>query len=170
VEPSEVDADRVDSAGSEGAGAVSSTGEDGKPEITGDDVTYRVMDLVEVAVPLPATHGLVVLSEAESPYRSLTIPIALPEASALSMASQGLNGTRPMTHELFSEVLARVQVDVIALRVTGCQGGTYLAEIDLMSQRGPEVVACRPSDGMILCLRQTVPSPILVNEQLLESS
>jgi bifunctional DNase/RNase len=131
------------------------------------DLVFRVMEVLEVSVSLPAIHGLVQLSETEQPYRTLSFPIGLVEAAALATALEGGHEARPMTHELFAEVLARTQVDVIALRITGRAEGNYLAELDLMSSRGRERFACRPSDGIALCLRQTVPAPILVNEELL---
>jgi bifunctional DNase/RNase len=133
-----------------------------------EDVVFRVMELLDVTVTLPATHGEVQLTETESPYRVLSFPIGLAEAASLAMARDGSAGARPTTHELFSEVLGLVNVDVIALRITARSEGTYLAELDLMSQRGREVIACRPSDGLILCLRQTVTAPVLVNELLLD--
>jgi bifunctional DNase/RNase len=75
-----------------------------------------------------------------------------------------------MTHELFMQVLQRVHVDVIAVRLIGRENGNYLAELDIMAPGGRERVACRPSDGLVLALRTPVPAPILVDERLLEQS
>ena len=38
-----------------------------------------------------------------------------------------------MTHELFMQVLRRVRIDVIAVRLIGREQGNYLAELDLMA-------------------------------------
>lgn len=134
-----------------------------------NEIVYRVVQLLDVSVTLPASHAVVQLSETESPYRTLAFPIALPEAAALELARSGSAGPRPGTHELFSESLARANVDVIALRVVGVEAGVYLGELDLMTQRGREVLSCRPSDGLILCLRQSVPAPVLVNEAVFDA-
>jgi bifunctional DNase/RNase len=72
-----------------------------------------------------------------------------------------------MTHELFMDVLQRARIDVIAVRLIGREGGTLLADLDLMTAAGRERVQCRPSDGIILALRMPVPAPILVDERIL---
>lgn len=144
---------------------VAAQGPSGEP----NDIVYRVTQLLEVAVNLPQTHGTVQLSETESPYRTLSFPIALPEAAALELARSEESGPRPGTHELFAELLAKINVDVIALRIVRLEGGTFHGELDVMTPRGRVVLDCRPSDGLILCLRQAVPAPVLVNEALFAS-
>jgi bifunctional DNase/RNase len=126
------------------------------------------MEVAEVEVPLPQVHALVHLVEAESPFRTLTIPVGLAEGAALAAARERLAAPRPSTHELFSTALARLGVDVIAVRLVSEDQGVYAAELDLMTVRGRELFDCRPSDAMVLALRQPVPSPILADERLLE--
>jgi len=96
--------------------------------------------------------------------------VGLTEGTALSLALHKLESPRPLTHELFAQVLGRARIDVIAVRVTGREQGNYLAELDLMAPAGRERVPCRPSDALVLALRMPVPAPILVDERLLESS
>ena len=66
-------------------------------------------------------------------------------------------------------VLQRLGADVVAVRLVGRTAGTYLGELELMSSAGREVIACRPSDGIITALRLPVPAPILVDDRLLGS-
>ena len=129
--------------------------------------TFRVMRLVEVIVALPAVHATVTLCEAEAPFRALSFPIGLAEGAALATALDRSVGVRPSTHELFSEVLSRVNADVIAVRLVEEHEGIFHAELDTMTARGREIFSCRPSDGLILALRQAVPAPILVDDRLL---
>ena len=96
------------------------------------------MDVLRVEMELPEQYPVVTLLEAEPPRR-----------------------------ELFCTVLGRLGADVVAVRLTGRQGAVYLAELDLMSARGREVVACRPSDGITVALRLPVQAPILADERLL---
>jgi len=131
--------------------------------------TFRVMDVVSVAVTLPSQNPVVELREADPPYRGLSVPVGLPEGAALSYALERMATPRPLTHELFSQVLTKMAVDVVAVRMTGRRAGTYLAELDLMGPRGKAVLDCRPSDGFILALRQGVPAPVLADERLLAS-
>ncbi len=132
-------------------------------------VEFRVMIVESVLFDLVDASPLVHLMEAEEPFRYMAIPIALPEATALNSALAGIEGRRPSTHELFSSVLARLQCDVIAVRIVRNEAGVYYAEIDVMSPRGREIFDCRTSDGLILALRQSVPAPVLCAEEVLAS-
>ena len=129
---------------------------------------FRVMDVEDVMLDLPSQYPTVTLVEAEPPMRSLVFPIGLTEGTALALALRRMDSPRPMTHELFMEVLQRVHIDVIAVRLIGRDAGNYLAELDLMAPNGRERVACRPSDALVLALRMPVAAPILVDERLLE--
>ena len=130
--------------------------------------TFRVMDVEDVSLDLPSQFPAVTLVESEPPMRTLVFPVGLPEGTAIAQALRRMEGRRPMTHELFMQVIQRARIDVIALRVVGREEGTLLAELDLMTPGGRERVDCRPSDGIVLALRMPVPAPILVDERLLE--
>jgi uncharacterized protein len=130
---------------------------------------FRVMDVVEVAVALPSPYPTVTLREAEPPYRSLVIPVGMPEGTALAHALYKVATPRPLTHELMVEVLQRLNTDLAAVRLVGRISGTYVAELDLVGIHGHEVISCRPTDGLTLALRQGVPAPILADERLFTS-
>jgi len=131
--------------------------------------TFRVMDVEDVLLDLPSQYPAVTLVESEPPMRTLVFPVGLPEGTAIAQALRRMEGRRPMTHELFMQVLQRARVEVIAVRLVGREEGTLLAELDLMTPGGRERVDCRPSDGIVLALRMPVPAPILVDERLLET-
>ena len=126
-----------------------------------------VMQVVHVSLSLPSQYPEVTLVETEPPARSLAFPVGLPEGTALAQALQRVEGRRPMTHELFAQVLRRAGIDVVAVHLVGREGGNLLAELDLMTPGGRERVDCRPSDGLVLALRGPVPAPVLVDERLL---
>jgi hypothetical protein len=123
----------------------------------------------DVSLDLPSPYPSVTLVETEPPMRSLVFPIGLAEGSTLALALRGMASPRPLTHELFADVLRRGRMDVIAVRLIGRLNGNYLAELDLMATHGRERVPCRPSDALVLALRQPVPAPVLVDERLLEA-
>jgi uncharacterized protein len=131
---------------------------------------FRVMDVDDVALDLPAQYPYVTLVESEPPMRALVFPVGLPEGTAMAQALRRMDSRRPMTHELFMQVLQRARIDVIALRLVGRDEGNLLAELDLMTPGGRERVDCRPSDGIVLALRMPVPAPILVDERLLNDA
>jgi bifunctional DNase/RNase len=131
---------------------------------------FRVMDVEDVRLDLPSQYPAVTLSEAEPPMRQLVFPVGLPEGTALALALRRMTSPRPLTHELFMEVMQKARIDVIALRLVGRENGNYLAEIDLMLPEGRERISCRPSDGLVLALRMPVSAPILADERLLQTS
>lgn len=131
---------------------------------------FRMMAVTSVEVALPDQYPLLTLVETEGGGRRLAFRIGLPEGVALAHARAGTMAARPLTHDLFADVLERLAVEVVAVRLVGRYGATYLAQLDLMGPRGREVVACRPSDGIILALHQRVAAPILADERLLATS
>jgi bifunctional DNase/RNase len=131
---------------------------------------FRVMDVDEVVLDLPAQYPAVTLLEAEFPGRTLVFPVGLPEGTAMAQALRRMDSRRPMTHELFMQVMQRARIDVIAVRLVGREEGNLLAVLDLMTTAGREQVDCRPSDGIVLALRMPVPAPILVDERLLDQA
>jgi hypothetical protein len=131
---------------------------------------FRVMDVEDVSLDLPSQYPSVTLVENEPPLRALVFPVGFGEGTALALALRRMESPRPMTHELFMEVMQRARVDIIALRLVGRDNGNYLAELDLMAPGGRERIACRPSDGLVLALRMPVSAPILVDERLLEET
>jgi bifunctional DNase/RNase len=137
-------------------------------EIPVQPPAFRVMDVEDVLLDLPAQYPAVTLVEAESPGRTLVFPVGLPEGTAMAQALRRMDSRRPMTHELFMHVLQQARIDVIALRLVGRDDGNLLAELDLMTPGGRVRVDCRPSDGIVLALRMPVPAPVLADERLLE--
>jgi bifunctional DNase/RNase len=152
-------------------GSVAAEPESAEPALTRPlPPAFRVMDVESVELQLPAQYPSVTLIESEPPLRNLVFPVGLPEGTALALALHKMESPRPLTHELFAQVLGRVRIDVIAVRLIGREQGNYLAELDLMAPAGRERVPCRPSDGLVLALRMPVPAPILVDERLLTGS
>jgi bifunctional DNase/RNase len=144
------------------------TTQDPSPALAADlDVIFKVMNIESVLYDLADPAPLVHLIEAESPYRYMTIPVALPEAVALDHALSGIDGRRPSSHELFAVVLARLRADVVAARIVRFDHGVFYAELDVMTPRGREVFDCRTSDALILALRQKVQAPVLCAEEVL---
>jgi uncharacterized protein len=131
---------------------------------------FRVMDVEDVSLDLPSPHPAVTLVESEPPMRALVFPVGLPEGTAMAQALRRMDSRRPMTHELFMQVMQQARIDVIALRLVGRDEGNLLAELDLMTPGGRVRVDCRPSDGIVLALRMPVPAPILADERLLDEA
>jgi bifunctional DNase/RNase len=148
-------------------------------EVTGEEATlqeaptkpadlWAVVMVFDIAVDLPTPYARVTLREVSEPNRMLVIPIGLPEGTALAHAWRGVPTPRPLTHELFADVLTRLGATIDVVRLIGRTAGIVLAEIELSSARGREVVPCRPTDALTLSVRQGVPAPILVDLRLFD--
>jgi bifunctional DNase/RNase len=129
--------------------------------------TFVVVYVASVLFELPAPHPVLTLREEEWPYRTLQFPVGLPEAQSVALAIEETRAARPSTHELFSDALAATKNDIIAARIVRETRGIFYAELDMMNPRGRTVLDCRPTDAIILALRQKVPAPILIDATLL---
>jgi len=132
-----------------------------------DTAQFNLMSVESVLYDLSDTSPLVHLTESDTPYRYLAIPIALPEAIALHNALDKIDGRRPGTHEVMSKILQQLKADIVAARITRFENGVFYAELDVMSPSGHDVFDCRTSDALILATRQSVRAPILCAESVL---
>jgi bifunctional DNase/RNase len=134
-----------------------------------NNVAFRVMTVGSVRFDLGDPSPQIHLVEEESPYRNISVSVALAEAQSLHNALIGKVGVRPSTHELTSSIIAQLQADIIALRILRHENGVFYSELDLMTTHGQERLDCRTSDGVILAIRQSVAAPILCAEEILLS-
>jgi bifunctional DNase/RNase len=125
------------------------------------------MVFVDVVLLLPATHPVVVLQEADAPFRELRIPVGGAEGIAISYAARGLATPRPLTHELFAHVLEEFGMTLDVVRITEVRGSAFTAEMVISGRSGMRVIDCRPSDAIALALRHTLPVPIMADPTVL---
>ncbi|MGO9408166.1 MAG: bifunctional nuclease family protein [Acidimicrobiales bacterium] len=126
------------------------------------------MVFVDVVLLLPATHPVVVLQEADAPFRELRIPVGGAEGIAISYAARGLATPRPLTHELFTRVLEEFGMTLDVVRITEVRGTAFTAEMVISGRLGTRLIDCRPSDAIALALRHRLPVPIMVEPTVLE--
>jgi hypothetical protein len=110
------------------------------------------LELVGVRVELPANQPIILLKERDG-TRYLPIWIGATEAAAIAFALQGVETPRPLTHDLFVDVLRDLGVDLAAVHITDLQDGTYYAELQLTQNGTVHSVSARPSDAIALASR-----------------
>ncbi len=150
-----------------------SADDDGDGPYLGEDAfgypdAYDQMRFVDVVVPLPSTNAMVLLEEISPPCRLLRIPIGLQEGAAIAYAAQDIATPKPLTHELLTSVLESFGLTVDFLRITSVRQSSFSAELVLSGPRGSRTLACRPSDGIALALRQRLGAPIMVAPDVLD--
>lgn len=127
------------------------------------------MALIGVRVEVPTNQPIVLLREQEG-ARYLPIFIGSPEATAIVYALQGLETPRPMTHDLFKNVLDNLAVSLQRVDITELQDGTFFAEIEFDHPSGRSRISSRPSDAIALAVRFGAEVPIFADENVLEEA
>ncbi len=127
------------------------------------------MELVGVRVQLPTNTPILLLRETVGQRRVVPIYIGGPEAHAIDLAMSGTPMARPMTHDLFTEVLDSLGSVLERVVVTELRGGTFYAELYLRdASGGVQTISARPSDAVALAVRTG--SPIFAEEALIDEA
>ena len=111
------------------------------------------------------THTPVVLLQETEGQRALPIFIGAAEASAIAYALDQVAVARPLTHDLFKDVIIALGASVVDVVVTEIRDKTYYAEIHLRLGEQRIDVSARPSDAIALAVRVNV--PIYVEDELM---
>ena len=134
------------------------------PQAREDGAVVRQMEVIGVRVEMPSNSPIVLLKEAQGD-RYLPIWIGAVEATAIAFAQQGMVSLRPLTHDLFRDVLEVLNVQLRTVNITALRDGIFYA--DLVFSNGAEVSA-RPSDSIALALRTG--AQIFASEEILDEA
>ena len=134
------------------------------PQAREDGAVVRQMEVVGVRVEMPSNSPIVLLKETQGD-RYLPIWIGAVEATAIAFAQQGMVSPRPLTHDLFRDVLDVLNVQLKTVNITALRDGIFYA--DLVFSNGAEVSA-RPSDSIALALRTG--ASIFAAEEILDEA
>jgi hypothetical protein len=90
----------------------------------------------------------------------IPIYIGLWEAISIRNAIKREVLPRPITHDLFVEVLRRLHATITSLSIDSLEDGIFYAKLHVKLDGVTEVVDCRPSDGIAIALRTDAPITI----------
>lgn len=122
------------------------------------------LEVVGVRVEVPSNQPIVLLRE-QGGERFLPIWIGAVEATAIAFASGGVQPPRPLTHDLFRDVIIGLGATLTAVELTEIKDGVFYAELLLTSTNGEQRISARPSDAIALAVRTE--SPIFASDELL---
>lgn len=125
---------------------------------------YHPVEVMGVRVEMPSNQPIVLLKELDG-VRYLPIWLGAAEATAIAFAQQEVTPPRPLTHDLFKNVLDKLQAKLQTVYLTELKDGVFYAQLNF--DEG-ESVSARPSDAIALALRTG--SPILASEELLKEA
>ena len=112
--------------------------------------------------------GFVVLLKGEADERSLPIFIGAAEAQAIALWINKIHVPRPLTHDLFKNVLDCLEARLVRIVVTDLKEGTFYAKLILAQNRSELEMDARPSDAIALALRADC--PIFVDEKVMDEA
>jgi len=130
------------------------------------------MEMVEVTidsirVSLMNQQRIVILREVDA-ERYLAIWVGVYEAEHLTIALQDVEISRPLTYDLFRNVIKSLDARVLRVEVVALREETFFGNI-VMEINGQEVqIDSRPSDALNLAIRANV--PILVSSEVMDSA
>ena len=114
----------------------------------------------------PPQTFLVVLKGEED--RFVPISIGAPEGQYLVMAMQQVSFPRPLTHNLFQNLLEKVKGEVRRLVIHTLKEDIFHAYLLIQTEEDVFYLDCRPSDGMILATLMAI--PIFMSPEVMEEA
>lgn len=111
------------------------------------------MEVINVQVDIPGNAPVLVLREVAGAGRLVPIFIGHAEASAITFGLESVVTPRPLTHDLFCEVIEHLGATLTAVEITKVDGGTFFAELVLKVADSESRLSARPSDAVALALR-----------------
>ncbi len=116
----------------------------------------------------PATRQPVVLLQGKRDRRPLAMAIGPFEANGIAIALQGVTPPRPLTHDLFLNVLGDLRASLKRIVVTDLRDDVFYAQLHLEAAGSRFTIDSRPSDAIALALRARV--PILVEDRVFDKA
>jgi len=127
----------------------------------------REMRVIGITID-PVTQSPIVILRDKENLNTLPIWIGILEANAIAVALEKLTFPRPMTHDLFKNLLEQTGVRLHRIEVTDIRENTYYAALHMESGGKPIIVDSRPSDAIAIAVRMEV--PIMVRDQVIEKA
>ena len=125
------------------------------------------MQIYGVSFDLVGKQPIVLLKTSDG-NKFLPIWIGHPEAAAILMKLQGAATPRPMTHDLVTDMLARLEARVVRIAVTELRENTFYALVTVAVNGSEIEIDSRPSDAIALAVRAG--APIFAADDVIEES
>jgi bifunctional DNase/RNase len=125
------------------------------------------MVIYGVSFDMVGKQPIVLLKTAEG-NKFLPIWIGHPEAAAILMKLQGANTPRPMTHDLVTDMLEKLEARVTRIAVTELRENTFYAVVTVAVDGSEIEIDSRPSDAIALAVRSD--APIFADDSVIEES
>jgi bifunctional DNase/RNase len=122
----------------------------------------RQVDVVGVRLELPSNQPVLILRDQQA-TRYLPLWIGTAEATAISLAIEGVEPPRPLTHDLLANVIVRLGGQLTSVTVCELVEGTFYATINFLNH---DSISARPSDAVALAVRSQI--PVFVAQEVMD--
>lgn len=123
------------------------------------------MKVMGIALDTRTGSPIVVLHDIDN-RKALPIWIGSAEASAIIRKIENIAVSRPMTHDLITDIVEKTDYKVDRIEINDVEKETYYAIIYLKNSEGKEIeIDARPSDAIAVSIR--VEAPIFVTANVL---
>ena len=93
------------------------------------------VEVIGVRIEMPSNQPIVLLKEIEG-TRFLPIWVGAVEATAIAFAQQGLEASRPLTHDLIRDLLDHTDITLTSVHITALRDGVFFADLHLRNADG----------------------------------
>lgn len=129
--------------------------------------SYIEVVIDSIRVSLMSQQRIVILREKEAD-RYLPIWIGPYEAEAITIALQGTEVSRPLTHDLLLNVFRTLNARLVRVEVNSLRDQTYFGNIVAELNGETLDIDARPSDALALAVRAGI--PILVEQAVMDDA
>lgn len=116
----------------------------------------------------PPSKGYAVLLKESLGDRYLPVIVGSFEAQSIALALEEVQMPRPMTHDLFCNIMDEFTLEISEVVISELMDGTFFSKISMVGQLGAHDIDARPSDAIALALR--VGAPIYVLESVMDEA
>jgi bifunctional DNase/RNase len=127
----------------------------------------KEMQVVGITIDPGTQSPIVILRDLEN-RNILPIWIGILEANAIAVGLEKVKLPRPMTHDLFKNVMDQLGVRLKKIEITDIKENTYYAVLHLETGGKTLTIDSRPSDALAIAIR--LGAPILVHESVIEKA
>ncbi|MBD3320929.1 MAG: hypothetical protein GF350_07550, partial [Chitinivibrionales bacterium] len=126
------------------------------------------MIAVEVNTVAFSNNGFVIFLKEQKGERTLPIFVGILEARSIAGQLNNEKFPRPLTHDLFKNVLDQVDCKLIRVEVCDLIDNTFFGKLVLEQKGNSLEIDSRPSDAIALALRFS--APVYVEEKVMDEA
>ena len=116
----------------------------------------------------PASNTPIIILKSDEGHHTIPIWIGLFEATSIASTLQDINFERPMTHDLFKNLMTNLHLTVSQVDVHDIKDNIFYAKIYITSLEKTFSIDARPSDAIAIALK--FKAPIFVDDKVIEKS